>query len=85
VYFVSGGVCTWKQQSDEMAAVCVSGTMTNDDQCAYIKIETLRRKIPLEIHSSPMEVCGVETVARSTISHWAPRFRDRRLSIENDP
>jgi hypothetical protein len=29
-----------------MAAVRVSGTVTNDDQCAYIKIETLRRKTP---------------------------------------
>jgi len=68
VYFVSGGVCTWKRQSIEMAAVCVSGTLTNYDQRAYIKIETLRRKTPTEIHSSLMEVCGVETVDRSTIS-----------------
>jgi len=68
-----------------MAAVHVSGTVTNDDQCAYIKIETLRRKNPMEIHSSLMEVCGVETVDRSTISHWAQRFREGRLSIESDP
>jgi hypothetical protein len=67
-----------------MAAVRVSGTVTNDDQHAYIKIETLRGKIPLEIHSSLMEVCGVETVARSKISHWAPRFCEGRLSIENN-
>jgi len=32
-----------------------------------------------------MEVCGVETVDRSTISRWAQRFREGRLSIENDP
>ena len=31
-----------------------------------------------------MEVCGVETVDRSTISSWAQRFRERRLSIVND-
>jgi len=68
-----------------MAAVHVSGTMTNDDQCAYIKIETLRGKTPTEIHSSLMEVCGVETGGRSTISRWAQRFREGRLSIENDP
>jgi len=35
-----------------MAAVRVSGTVNNDDQRAYIKIETLRRKTPTEIHSS---------------------------------
>jgi len=59
--------------------------MTNDDQRRYIKIETLRGKTPTEIHSSLMEVCGVETVDRSTISRWAQRFLERRLSIENDP
>ena len=85
MYFVSEGVCTWKRQSVEMAAVRVSGTVTNDDQRAYIKIETLRGKTPMEIHSSLMEVCGVEAVDRSTISRWAQRFREGRLSIENDP
>ena len=76
---------TWKRQSVEMAAVHVSGTVTNDNQCAYIKIETLRGKTAMEIHSSLMEVCGVETVDRSTISRWAQHFCEGRLSIENDP
>ena len=67
-----------------MAAVRVSGTVTNNDQHAYIKIETLCGKTPTEIHSSQMEVCGVETVGRSTISRWDQRFREGRLSIEND-
>ena len=39
----------------------------------------------MEIHSSLLEVCGVETVDRSTISRWSQRFREGRLSIENDP
>jgi len=68
-----------------MAAVRVSGTVTNDDQCTYIKIGTLRGKTPTEIHSSLMEVCGVETVDRSTISRWTQGFYEGRLSIENDP
>jgi transposase len=86
VYFVSVGVCTWKRQNVEVAAVRVSGTVTNDDQRAYIKIETLGGKTATEIHSSLMEVCcGVETVDRRTISRWAQRFREGRLSIENDP
>jgi len=68
-----------------MAAVRVSCTVSNDDQRAYIKIETLREKTPTEIHSSLIEVYGVETVDRSTISRWAQRFREGRLSIENDP
>jgi len=65
-----------------MAAVRVSGTVTNDDQRVYIKTETLRGKTPMEIHSSLMEV---ETVDRSTISRWAQRFHEGRLSTENDP
>jgi len=68
-----------------MATVRVSGTLTNDDQRAYIKIETLHGKTPTEIHSLLMEVCGVETVDRGTISRWAQHFCDGRLSIENDP
>jgi len=36
----------WKRQSVEMAGVRVSGTVTNDVQRAYIKIETLREKTP---------------------------------------
>ena len=68
-----------------MAAVRVSGTVTNDDQRAYIKTETLRGKTPTEIHSSLMEVCGVETVNRDTISRWNQHFREGRLSTENDP
>jgi hypothetical protein len=55
-----------------MEADRVSGTVTNDDQRVYIKIETFRGKTPTEIHSSLMEVYGVETVDRSTIS----RFRE---------
>jgi transposase len=68
-----------------MVAVRVSGTVTNDAQRAYIKIEILRGKTRMEIHSSLMEVCGVKAVDRSTISRWAQHFREGRLSIENDP
>jgi len=68
-----------------MAAVRVLGTVINDDQLAYVKIETLRGKTPMEIHSLLMEVCGVETVNRSTISRWAQHLHAGRLSIENDP
>jgi len=50
-----------------MVAVRVLGTVTKDDQCTYIKSETLRGKTPTEIHSLLMEVCGVETVDQSTI------------------
>ena len=38
-----------------MAAVRVSGTVTNDDQRAYIRIEILRGKTPMEFHSSRLK------------------------------
>ena len=43
-----GSVCTSKRQSVEIEAVHVSGTVTSDDERAYIKIETLRGKTPTE-------------------------------------
>jgi hypothetical protein len=39
-------VCARGNDSVEIVAVRVSGTATNDDQRAYIKIETLRGKTP---------------------------------------
>ena len=41
---------------------------------SYIKIETLRRKYPTEIHGALSEVCGEFTVDRSTVSRWANRL-----------
>jgi hypothetical protein len=76
---------TWKRQSVEMAAVRVSGTVTNDDQRAYIKIEILREENSNGVPQFAMEVCGVGTVDRSTISRWTQRFHEGRLNIENDP
>jgi transposase len=52
---------------------------------SYIKIDTLRGKPPTEIHSALREFCGVQTVDRSTVSHWATRFREVRLTINDDP
>lgn len=63
----------------------VSGTVTVEDQRSYIKIETLRGKNPTEIHSALSEVCGELTVDRSTVSRWANRFREGRVSINDDP
>lgn len=45
-----------------------SGIVTVEDQRSYIKIETLRRKNPTEMHSALSEVCSELTVDRSTVS-----------------
>ena len=49
-----------------MASAGALGTVTAEDQRSYIKIETLRGKTPTKIHSALREVCGEQTVDRST-------------------
>ncbi|KAK9712414.1 HTH domain in Mos1 transposase [Popillia japonica] len=63
----------------------VSGTVSIEEERAFIKIETLRGKNPTEIHSALSDVCGELTVDRSTISRWSNRFRGGRVSIHDDP
>ena len=68
-----------------MAPAGASGTVTVEDQKSYIKIETLRGKNPTEIHSALREVCGEQTVERSTVSRWATRFREGRVTLNDHP
>jgi transposase len=68
-----------------MASASASSTVTFEDQRSYIKIETLRGKRPTEIQSALREVCGEQTVDRSTVSRWATRFHEGRVSINDDP
>jgi transposase len=43
-------------------------------------------KNPTEIHNALHEVCGDNSVVdRSTVSRWAFRFREGRVSIQDDP
>jgi len=51
----------------DMASAGASGTVTVEDQRSYIKTETLCGKNPTEINSALREVCGVQTVDRSTV------------------
>ena len=59
--------------------------ISRSDQQSYIKIENLRGKIPSEIHNALHEVCGDSVVDRSTMSRWASRFHEGRVSIHEDP
>jgi transposase len=68
-----------------MASAGASSTVTFEDQRLYVKIETLRGQNPTEIHSALREVCGEQTVNRSTVSHWATHFRERHVTINDDP
>jgi transposase len=62
-----------------------SGRITNLDQRSYIKIETIRGRTPTEIHKLLKEVCGDDVMDRSTISRWSAKFKEGRISIEDDP
>ena len=59
--------------------------MTVEDQRPYMKVETLRGKNPTEIRSALREVCGDQTVDRSMVSRWADRFREGRVTINDNP
>jgi len=63
-----------------MVSAGTSGTVTVEDQRLYIKVETLHGKSPIEIHSVLHEVCGEQTVDHSTVSHWATRFHEGRVT-----
>jgi transposase len=66
-----------------MASAGASGTVTVEDQRSHVKIETLRGQNPTEIHSALCEVCGEQTVDRSTVSLWATRFREGRVTVND--
>ena len=68
----------------DMASAGALGTIMVEVQRLYIKTETLRGKNPTEIHSALREVCGEQTVERSTVSHWATRFREGSVTINDD-
>ena len=68
-----------------MASARDSAAVTDEVQRSYIKNETLRGKNPVEIHSALREVCGEQTVDRSTVSRWATHFLERRVTVNDDP
>ncbi|PSN43727.1 hypothetical protein C0J52_14015 [Blattella germanica] len=63
----------------------VSGTVAVEDQRSYIKIETLRGKLPIEIHCTLSEVFGESIVNRITVPRWVHRFRGGRMSTDDGP
>jgi hypothetical protein len=68
-----------------MASAVASGSVTVEDQKSYIKIETLCGTNPTEIRIALLELCGKQTVDRSTLSSWTIRFCVGRVTINVDP
>lgn len=62
-----------------------SGRISAIEQRAYIRIETVRGKKVPDIHAALKEACGKFTVNRSTVQRWHTKFREGRISIEDDP
>jgi hypothetical protein len=67
-----------------MASAGALGTVTVDDQRLYIKIETVRGKNRTETHIALLEVSG-EQMDRGKIPHWATRFHEGRVTINDNP
>jgi len=58
--------------------------ISHSDQRSYIRIESMLRKTPTEIHNTLHGVCGDSVVDDSTVSRLASRFSEGRLSIEDE-
>jgi len=78
------GPCS-AERSLEMEEKTDWNQISRIDQRSYIKFETWRGKTPTEIHNALQEVCGNSVVDRSTVSRWESRFREGRVSNQDDP
>jgi len=72
------------KRSLEMEEEIYWSQISRSDQRSYSKIEILRGKNSTEIHNALHEVCGYSVVDRSTVSQWASRFREGRVSFQDD-
>ncbi|KAI6647180.1 Transposase [Oopsacas minuta] len=55
------------------------------EQRAYIKIRSLLGDMPRNIHQDLVQVYGGEVCSESTVKKWSLRFREGRVSVEDDP
>lgn len=63
----------------------VAFTLTREENIAYIKVETLRGKKPLEIFKALQEVSPECTLPYSTVCRWASQFKTGREGIAHLP
>ncbi|KAI6647395.1 Transposase [Oopsacas minuta] len=55
------------------------------EQRAYIKIRSLLGDTPRNIHQDLVQLYGGEACSESTVKKWSLRFREGRVSVEDDP
>jgi len=75
---LQNGVLNWNKKLTGVRSRAVTIDHT-------LKLKLCDEKNPTEIHNPLQEVCGESVVDRSTVSRWASRFREGRVSIQDDP
>ncbi|KAI6656110.1 Transposase [Oopsacas minuta] len=55
------------------------------EQRTYIKIRSLLGDTPRNINKDLVQVYGGEACSESTVKKWSLRFREGRVSVEDDP
>jgi hypothetical protein len=73
---LQNGALKWKKLNGVR-----SGAVTSDHT---LKLKICAEKNPTEIHNALHEVCGDSVVDGSKLSRWASRFREGRVSIQDD-
>ncbi len=56
----------------------MSGWITRFEQCAYIRIETLRGNTGREIHEALIEVCRSDIIGFKTVKRYCKLFLEGR-------
>ena len=75
---LQNGALKWKKKLTGVR----SRALTSDHT---LKLKLCEEKTPTEIHNALHEVCGDSVVDRSTLSRWVSRFREGRVSTQDDP
>ena len=57
--------------------------VTIEEQCAFVKIMTLRHKKLSEIHQELVEACGKAAMALRTVQKWVKCIEDGESSIQD--
>ncbi len=60
--------------SEEDNVSGTSGRIIRFEQCAYIRIETLRGQTGREIHKALTGSCGSDTIGFTTVKRWRKLF-----------
>jgi len=75
---LQNGALKWKKKLTGVRSCAVTSHHTS-------KLKLCKEINPTEIHNALHEVCGDSVVDRSTVSWGVSRFREGRVSIQDNP